>query len=296
MRLKVVLNPRAGGGRAASEEEVARRALTEAGIQFDIELTQGPGDGVRIARVAAERGYDVVAAMGGDGTTNEVVNGIADSGATLAVIPAGSGNDFANALGIPRNDVAAACRAIVHGDRRRIDLCRVNEHYFISSFGIGFDAQVTRAANEKFKFLKGVWVYVFAVLNTIWTYRPALMRILADDCEIRLSPLLVAATNWKSYGGGMMICPEASIDDGLFEMCVVDNMPVLRFLYCFPRVMKGTHVHTMPEVRAFRASSLRIECSRPEAFHIDGEVFEAKEMVFTITHDGLEVVFGEVAR
>jgi len=177
-----------------------------------------------MARKAAEQGYDVVCAMGGDGTVNEVINGIAGTGAALAVIPAGTGNDFAGALGVPKGDVAAACRILARGHLRPMDLCRVNDRYFASSFGAGFDARVTKAANERFKRLGGIWTYIFAVMSVIWSFRPGRMRIVADGREISKSPLLVAVTNWKSYGGGMYICPGAEIDDGLFDVCIVDNV------------------------------------------------------------------------
>jgi len=246
-----------------------------------------------MARRAAEQGCEVVCAMGGDGTVNEVINGIAGTGAALAVIPVGTGNDFANALGVPKGDVAAACRILARGHLRPMDLCRVNDRYFASSFGAGFDARVTKAANERFKRLGGIWTYIFAVMSVIWSFRPGRMRIVADGREISKSPLLVAVTNWKSYGGGMYICPGAEIDDGLFEVCIVDNVPILKFLYCFPRVIRGTHV-TMPEVEIFRAQSVHISCSRIETYHVDGEVFEADEMELKLVPGGIDVVVGEV--
>ena len=293
LRVVVVLNPNARHGRAGEDEAEAVRTLQGLGVDFDLVKTSRPGDAVSMARRAAEQGYDVVCAMGGDGTVNEVINGIAGTGAALAVIPAGTGNDFANALGVPKGDVAAACRILSRGTRRPMDLCRVNNRYFASSFGAGFDARVTKAANERFKRLGGIWTYIFAVMSVIWSFRPGRMRIVADGREISKSPLLVAVTNWKSYGGGMYICPGAEIDDGLFDVCIVDNIPILKFLYCFPRVIRGTHT-TMPEVEIFRARSVHISCSRTETYHVDGEVFESHEMELTLVPAGINVVIGEV--
>jgi diacylglycerol kinase (ATP) len=293
LRVVVILNPNAGHGRAAEDEAEAVRALTDLGLDFDLVRTSRPGDAVSLARRAAEQGCDVVCAMGGDGTVNEVINGIAGTGAALAVIPVGTGNDFANALGVPKGDVAAACRVLSRGNRRPMDLCRVNDRYFASSFGAGFDARVTKAANERFKRLGGIWTYIFAVMSVIWSFRPGPMRIVADGREIAKSPLLVAVTNWKSYGGGMYICPDAEIDDGLFDVCIVDNVPILKFLYCFPRVIRGAHV-TMREVDMFRARSVHISCSRTETYHVDGEVFEADEMELALVPGGIDVVVGEV--
>lgn len=293
MRVVVILNPNARHGRAAEDEAEAVRTLTDLGIDFSIVKTSRPGEAILIAQKAAEQGYDVVCAMGGDGTVNEVINGIAGTGAALAVIPVGTGNDFAHALGVPKGDVAGACRVLARGHRRPMDLCRVNDRYFASSFGAGFDARVTKAANERFKRLGGIRAYILAVMSVIWSFRPGKVRILADGREIFKSPLLVAVTNWKSYGGGMYICPDAEIDDGLFDVCIVDKLPILRFLYSFPRVIRGTHV-TMPEVEIFRARSVHISCSRLETYHVDGEVFEADDMELTLFPGGIDVVGGEV--
>jgi diacylglycerol kinase (ATP) len=293
LRIAVTFNPNARNGRAAEDEAVAVRALTDLGVDFDLFKTSGPGDAISMAQGAAEQGYDVVCAMGGDGTVNEVINGIAGTGAALAVIPVGTGNDFSGSLGVPRGDVVAACRILARGRKRPMDLCRVNDRYFACSFGAGFDARVCRAATERFKRFGGIWTYVLALLSVIWSFRPAQMRIVADGREISKSPMLVAVTNWKSIGGGMYICPDAEVDDGLFDVCIVDGVPILKFLYYFPRVIRGTHV-TIPEVEMLKARSVQISCSRMETYHVDGEVFEADHMELTLVPGGIDVVVGEV--
>ncbi len=293
MRVAVIFNPNARHGRAADDEAVAMRALTDLGVDFDLVKTSGPGDATSMAQSAAEQGYDVVCAMGGDGTVNEVINGIAGTGAALAVIPVGTGNDFSGALGVPKGDVAAACRILARGHRRPMDLCRVNDRYFACSFGAGFDARVAKAATERFKRLGGIWTYIFAVMSVMWSFRPRPMRIVADGREISKFPLLVAVTNWKTYGGGMRICPDARIDDGLFDVCIVDNISIPRLLYCVPHVIRGTHA-TMPEVEIFRARSVQISCPPMETYHVDGEVFEADHMELALVPEGIDVVVGEV--
>ena len=293
MRVAVILNPNARHGRAAEDEAEAVRTLADLGVDFDLVKTSGPGDATSMAQSAAEQGYDVVCAMGGDGTVNEVINGIARTGAALGVIPVGTGNDFARNLGVPRGNVAAACRILARGQRRPMDLCRMNDRYFASTFGAGFDARVCKAASERFKRFGGIWTYLFAIMSVIWSFRPVPMRIVADGREISKSPLLVAVTNGKSCGGGMHICPDAEIDDGLFDVCIVDNVPILKFLYSFPRVIRGTHV-TMPEVEMLRARSVHISCSRMETYHVDGEVFEADDMELALVPGGIDVVVGEV--
>lgn len=292
LRLMLVINPNAGGGRAAAQVEPTVRILRELGVEFDMERTSGPGDATRIARAAAVSGYDVVASMGGDGTANEVVNGIADTSTALALVPVGTGNDFSAAIGLPKGDVAAACRAIARGRTRRVDLCRVNDRYFISSFGTGFDAAVTHLANRKYKKIGGIWAYIFSVLNVIWTYRPGPVHIVADGRGVTKPTLMVAVTNWRSIGGGMVICPDAAIDDGTMDMCIVDRVPIPRFLQCFPKVMKGTHT-SMKEVHMLRASHVTINCSSPQPCHVDGEVFFADSLDLRIFPGAITVVVGE---
>ncbi|MDD4792547.1 MAG: diacylglycerol kinase family lipid kinase, partial [Firmicutes bacterium] len=293
LRVAVIFNPNARHGRAAEDEATAVRALTDLGVDFDLFKTSGPGDAISLAQGAAEQGYDVVCAMGGDGTVNEVINGIARTGAALAVIPVGTGNDFSGALGVPKGDVAAACRILARGHRRPMDLCRANDRYFACSFGAGFDARVGKAATERFKRFGGIWTYIFAFMSVIWTFRPGQMRIVADGREISKSPLLVAVTNWKSYGGGMYICPDARIDDGLLDVCIIDNVPIFKLLCCFPRVIRGAHVN-MPEVEMLQVRSVQISCSRMETYHVDGEVFEADHIELALVPGGIDVVAGEV--
>jgi len=291
LRVKIVLNPTAGGGRAAAQEEAVVRAMQRLGVEFDIERTGGPGDAVGIARAAARSGYDVVAAMGGDGTVNEVVNGIADTGAALALIPSGTGNDFRRAVDVPGDDPEAACAIIARGKLRAVDLCRVNDRYFISSFGTGFDAAVTHRTNSRKKRLPGIWNYIFALIQVILTYRPAPVIVRLDRGELNRTPLLCAATNARTIGGGMMICPDAEVDDGLFDVCIVDNIPLLRFARCFSKVMDGSHT-SLKEVEMYKTSRLTIECSAPQVCHVEGETFFSDRLELSVERRAINVVVG----
>jgi diacylglycerol kinase (ATP) len=162
LRVAVIFNPNARHGRAAEDEAEAVRALTDLGVDFDLFKTSGPGDAISMARRAAEQGYDVVCAMGGDGTVNEVINGIAGTGAALAVIPVGTGNDFCGLLGSSKGGCRGRMSHSGTWSQAPMDLCRVNDRYFACSFGAGFDARVCRAATERFKRFGGIWTYVLA--------------------------------------------------------------------------------------------------------------------------------------
>lgn len=265
--------------------------MRKLGIEFDIRRTSGPGDAVNIARAAACSGYDVVAAMGGDGTVNEVVNGIAGTGAALALIPTGTGNDFRRAANVPGDDPEAACAIIARGKLRAVDLCRVNDRYFISSFGTGFDAAVTHRTNSRRKRLSGMWNYILSLIQVILTYRPAPVKITLDQGELARTPLLCAATNARTIGGGMMICPDAEIDDGMFDVCIVDKMPLIKFARCFAKVMDGSHT-SIKEVEMYKTSRITIECSAPQVCHVEGESFFADRLELSVERQAINVIVG----
>jgi len=291
LRVMVILNPKAGAGKAGAQERLVANTLRSLGVDFDMQRTGGPGDAMGMARAAADAGYDVVAAVGGDGTVNEVVNGIAHTGAALATIPCGTGNDFCRSVGIPIGDTEAACAVIARGRIRDVDLCRVNDRYFISCFGTGFDAAVTRLTNARSKWLRGKWNYILSVMQVILTYRAVPVTITMDGKVLDRTPLLCACMNARTYGGGMLITPDAKLDDGLFDVCLVDNTSMFRFLQCFGKVMDGSHVH-LKEVEMYKASHIVFECSSPQAWHVEGEAFTSDRMELTIEPRAVKVITG----
>lgn len=288
MRLKVVANSLAGRGRGAEAIPVIKRCLDASGVDYDMELTKSHGAAIDIARKAAQDGFDVVVACGGDGTINEVVNGIAGTPTKLGVIPAGTGNDFAIAMNVP-TDPEEACRVILRGNSRHIDLCRVNGRYFINAFGTGFDAEVALEVNRGVKFLRGIWAYIFAVLKLLLRYRAHEAVITLDGKEIRMRPTIIGVTNAETYGGGMKICVGAKVDDGLFRVCLVDDLPKLKILWLLPKAIKGTHAG-LKEVKLLDAARISIRTCRPQPYHIDGEVFEASLMDFEMVPGGIQVL------
>ncbi|HHY47218.1 MAG TPA: diacylglycerol kinase family lipid kinase [Firmicutes bacterium] len=290
LRFMVIANPRAGRGRGSKIIPVVREFLASWGLPFDIRVTEGPGEATRYAHEAALSGYDVVVAAGGDGTVNEVANGIMGKGTILGVIPCGTGNDFALSLGISKDPVRA-CRTLVAGCVARLDIGRVLDRYFVSSVGVGFDGTVAKEANRSIPVLRGAAVYVLALLKVLLTYAAPRMRIRLDHKSISLDAQLVAITNAPTYGGGMRIAPEAIMDDGMFEVCIMERMGSLETLYHLPKVFKGTHVR-LPKVKMYRAKEIWIESDRTVPLHMDGEVTEASALHFEIRNQALPVIIG----
>ncbi|MEW6230593.1 MAG: diacylglycerol kinase family protein [Bacillota bacterium] len=291
MRIKVIVNPKAGRGRAARAVPVISRVLEQGKADFDIHVTSGPGDATDAARKAVDDGHDVIAAAGGDGTTNEVVNGIVGRDVTLGVIPCGTGNDMAISLGLPK-DIERACKVVLRGNARRRDLGRVLGRYFVNAVGIGFDATVARVAGDRMRWLpvRGMPLYVLALLKTLAEYRACDMIVTVDEKVIPVRPLLVAVGIGKTYAGGMKIVPDALPDDGLYDVCIVDAMGSMETLYNLPRVFTGAHVK-MPKATMLRGRYVSIKPSAPVLLHMDGEVFEAGPMEFTLIPGGLRALY-----
>lgn len=293
-QIAVILNPAAGRGQGQRRRKELEHLLarTAAGLpepaRWEIVPTSGPGSGAAQAAEAAAHGADVVAAAGGDGTYGEVANGLVGTGARLGILPLGTGNDFARALGLAR-DLEKAVHTLFHGAPRPVDLGRAGERWFINVAGCGFDAVVAERVNQGFRHVSGTAAYVAAVLHALAAFRPAYMRVTTDGETRELRAMLCCLANAQSYGGGMKIAPEARIDDGLLDLCIVGETGRWEFLRTFPRVFKGTHV-THPKVTMLRARHVLLESDPPLPVLIDGEVIGTTPREFEIVPHAIEVM------
>ncbi len=256
-RYKIIANPVAGrgaGDRAVSQVE---RLLSGYGLNFDVVRTERPWHAADLAREAAAAGYDAVVALGGDGTSNEVLNGLMqarrEDGNTCAmgVLCVGTGNDFAYGAGVPL-DVEAGCHVLAQGHRRTIDVGRVvgglypQGRYFGNGVGVGFDAVVGFEA-AKTEWLRGFLCYLVAALKTIFLYYKApLVTIEYDDQTLTQPSLLISIMNGRRMGGGFMMAPEAEPDDGLFDLCIAHEVSRARIFALIPHFMRGTQAAQQP--------------------------------------------------
>ncbi len=289
---KFIVNPIAGGGKAKKLVPVIERVFKDCGVEYDIYWTRGRGDGIEAAREATEKGFKVVVAAGGDGTVNEVLNGIVGTKAVLAAVHGGKGNDFATAMGMPR-DIESACRALIEGNTRAVDLGRVMDRYFINSVGIGFDASVAERANNGIKMFRGVSAYIYAFLQELLSYSSVEALIDTGNGPLKSKPLLVAVGIGQAYGGGMKIVPDAIQDDGLFDVCVFDDsMNRLELVYHFPKVFFGK-LKYVKQISMYRTAEVIIHFSKPRSLHMEGEIFYGDSMHFTIEPRGMTVLTGD---
>ena len=292
MQVAVVANPTSGRGKGAKLIPKVDALLSSLGVPHTLLLSRSAADPERMARQAASDGAGIVAALGGDGHVGNVANGLIGTDAALAVIPAGTGNDFARHLGIDRKDPLGAARLLGSPATRRIDVVRVEhsdgERYFVNVAGTGFDAEVNEHAN-KVSFLKGNLKYVYSTFVTLSRFKPGQFRIVVDGSEHDVAGMLVAVGNGVSYGGGMKVTPDALLDDGVLDLCVLGAVPKLTFLKTFPKVFSGKHV-THPSVQMLRGKVIEISADRPFQVYADGERFGRLPATFTVIPDALSVV------
>ncbi len=294
----VIVNPVAGRG--AGERVIPRiiRLLREHGISFDLVRTERPWHAAELARQAVVSGYRRVVAVGGDGTSNEVLNGLmaareaGEGEAAMGVLCVGTGNDFAYGMGVPL-DLEEGCAALARGRTRRVDVGHARGfRYFGNGIGIGFDAAVNVVAS-RLRRLQGFLVYLIAVLRTLlFYYRAPLTRIEMDDQDLELPALMISVMNGRRMGGGFLMTPFSRPDDGLFDLCIGGKMSQLEMLSFVPRFMKGTQVGD-PRVTMARSRRVRVAVQDgTQVVHADGETLtlEIRELDLEIVPQSLSVV------
>jgi diacylglycerol kinase (ATP) len=293
----VVANPAAGRGKAGRAIGKVGQKLHEAGIDHEVRVSSSAEDLERRAREAAEEGAKVVAALGGDGSVGLAANGLIGTGATLAVLPSGTADDFAASIGVKK--LEAAVRAIAEANVVPIDVVRVaagaTTRHYVAIAGCGFDSEVNEAANAMRLRLGATGTYVAALVKTLSRFTPADFRVELDDEVVEGPHMLVVVGNSISYGGGMKVTPDASVVDGALDVCLLRAMSKAAFVRAFPRVFRGTHV-THPAVRMARATRVKVEADRRVMVYADGERVGPAPAVFEVVPSALPVIVGPNAK
>ncbi|MGA9310191.1 MAG: YegS/Rv2252/BmrU family lipid kinase [Pseudonocardiaceae bacterium] len=273
MRATLIVNPHSGHGAATRVAGTVADKLRAVVPELVATVTADAAATSRVAAQAAQRGDDVLAVLGGDGTAHLAAQAVAGTATALAVLPSGSGNDLAAALGIPADPVQAAqhiAQALQTGQRRRIDLGRIEgAASFATVLCTGFDAAVNKRANAM-RWPAGPRRYDLAVLAELAALTPRPVRVRTETTEVALEAILVAVGNGPSYGGGLRICPDARLADGLLDVIVIAAVSRRRLLRVFPALRTGAHVHE-PEVTVLRAETVRIDGDQGWPVYADGE-------------------------
>ncbi|MBD2831182.1 diacylglycerol kinase [[Kitasatospora] papulosa] len=271
--ITLFVNPTAGSGRGARAAQPAASALRDAGFSVRTVLGEDADDALRRAREAVAGGTGALITVGGDGMMSLALQAVAGTATPLGAVAVGTGNDFARALGLPIRDPAAAGRlaaeALKAGTVRSIDLGRVGERWFGSVLASGFDSRVNDRGN-RMRWIGGRFKYDLAILAELAAFRPIPYRLRLDDGPVtEVEATLIAVGNGTTYGGGMRICADAVMDDGLLDVTVVGDCSRTTLLKVFPKVYRGTHLGH-PAVTVHRVSSISLAAAGVTAY-ADGE-------------------------
>lgn len=281
-KTKLIVNPAAGGETAEDHVPAIAARLSERGGTLDIVITAGAGDAERAGAQAASDGCDTIVVAGGDGTLNEVLNGVAQlpdglASVTFGVIPLGTGNDFATAIGLP-GDVEGALDRLLDAEPRPVDVGRLNDRAFLNISAGGFIAEVSDAVGPQMKTVLGKLAYLVGGAQALIEHEPASAQVIVEEGTLagpaEVSLQAFAVCNSRLVGGGRLIAPHAVIDDGWLDVCLIKAMPMIEFLALLRRVSSGEHIDH-ERVEYFRARRLELRFGAPIKVNTDGQVVEA---------------------
>ncbi len=293
----VVANPTSGRGKGGRLIGRVDALLNDIGVDHTIQVSTSAADLERLAREAGEQGARIVAALGGDGTVGLAANGVLGTGAALAVLPAGTGDDFARAIDARKLD--AATRLLADPSIRPIDVVKVTAgaeiRHYVCVAGAGFDSEVNETANGMRKGLGATGTYVAAVIKTLPRFVPAAFHLQVDERSFDVHAMLVVLGNATSYGGGMKVTPDALLNDGELDICIVEAMKTGAFLWAFPKVFRGSHTDH-PKVMMLRGRTIKVEADRRVNVYADGERIGPLPAVFEVLPEALPVVVGPNAK
>lgn len=293
-RIALLVNPTSGGGRGAGSGTAVAEQLRAAGTEVLDVSGSDAGDARRKAEVALDQGVDALVVVGGDGVVHLGVNLVAGTTTPLGIVPAGTGNDIARALDLPMDDVAAAGSLVLSGRIRSIDAARhlpddgaIGAGWFAGVLGAGFDAKVNERANG-WRWPKGPRKYDLAIARELPVFKPLPYVLELDGETVTANAMLVAVGNGPSYGGGMLVCPDAQLDDGLLDVMIVDKISKLEFLKVFPKVYTGAH-KDHPAVTIHRAKTVRLSTPGIVSY-ADGERYAPLPMTCEVVPGALRVL------
>lgn len=273
MRALLIINPKAGRRRLSPLSKIEQVFLEQSDFTLQVHETVGPGDATTAARRAAEQGYELVIAAGGDGSIFETANGLIGTETSLGVIPVGTENVLAREMGIPL-DPEKACRFLFQQPPRTIDTGKIEDQHFVCFAGIGFDAHVAHRLSSARKKRFGALAYFLTSAEKIGHYRrsPLEAKITLDNHQLELEFLILVVSNIRSYGGGLIPAPKARVDDGLLDVCVFPKANYLEIMRQMMATKQGRHVE-LPGIRYFQASKVSIETDASKQLQLDGDAW-----------------------
>jgi len=280
-RYFLIVNLIAGQGRCKEIFPAVRKELERLRVDYDLHYTNEPEEAIDVARMGIESGFTHIVAMGGDGTINEVANGVVGSDAILAVIPAGTGNDFIHMTGIP-SDHRDAVALLLHGRERTVDLGQIDDNrYFVNGLGIGIDAQVARDV-LKMERLRGAVAYLYAAVREVFRFPAFPVKLTGSGWSEEKNCLSLGFANGKYCGGGFKLAPKAEIDDGKIDISAIGDFPKLERLIRLPQARKGEHLK-LSRVSYHQDVHVTVSSEAKLIAHVDGEPYKLPKSEFSVS-------------
>ena len=297
---KVIVNPVAGAGRTARVWPQIMDLFEKRGLRFEHDITEAPGHAVELAKTAARNGHEIIVSVGGDGTINEIVNGLYESGsikdAMLGIISTGTGGDYIRTIGIPRRH-EEACQCFIQPKKLTVDIGVVEyvnngsrmERLFVNFAGMGFDAEIVRRTTKQFKALGGMPAYLLGTLATLMFYRNRDVSLKVDGEDVASRVCTVVMNNGRYGGGGMHTAPHADPADGLLDMLIVGDINKADLIWSLQRIYRGTHL-THPKVTMKKAKEIEIQSVQPMLLQADGELLGELPARFRVLPSVLNII------
>ena len=297
---RLIVNPTAGAGRTAKKWPYIKALLKNTGLRFEHDITEAPGHAIELAKSAVNKGYKLVVSVGGDGTINEIVNGIYATGdmkdVELGIIGTGTGSDYIRTIGVSKY-YQESCHHLMNPMKKSVDLGLVEftangqpaKRIFANFAGLGFDAEVVKATTRKFKNFGGKPAYLMGLLSTFATYKNRNIHITMNGQSEDRKVCTIVMSNGKYGGGSMLLAPDADPSDGLFDVIIIGDVTKPDLLRSLPRIYKGTHL-THPKVTVRRTDLITISSDEPMAIQADGDLLGEPPARFTVLPSVLNIL------
>lgn len=272
-----IMNPIAGGGHDFKRigRIISNILLKDRNCEYEIRITSGKGDATHIAREASNKDYDVIAAVGGDGTVNEVATGLIGSDVPLGIVPIGSGDGIARGLGIPLA-LRGAIRTLYTGNVKEIDAGTIGNRNFFATTGFGFDAVVGKLFDEGS--IRGPLPYFYHGIREFFNYKPKEYILRFNGKEYTKKALIVAVANTKQFGNGAMIAPFAKPDDGLLDICLILDVDAFNAIIHLPKLFTG-QLSQSDYYEFYQTKEVEIVRPGPAPLHVDGEPIDGEQTI-----------------
>ena len=297
---KFIVNPAAGAGKTARRWPHIMALLKSIGLRFEHDWTEAPGHATELAREAAQKGYEQIVSVGGDGTIHEVVNGLYASGnikdVLMGIISTGTGGDYARTIGL-RRPYQEICRCLVNPQKLTVDLGvmqymsngREVHRLFANFAGMGFDAEIVRRTTQQFKSLGSAASYLLGLFTTLVSYKNRAVSLVIDGEVVNRDVCTVIMNNGKYGGGGMLTAPDADLTDGYLDVLIIGNLSKPDLLWSLPSIYKGTHL-AHPKVELRKAREIEVRTEESLFLQADGELLGQVPARFSILPQSLNVV------